>query len=51
MVAGPKKGVWERGKGRGMSIKIKCVACGMCIHRCPNKNIEMVQTGTDNLVT
>ena len=27
----------------------KCVACGMCIHRCPNRNIEMVQTGTENL--
>jgi formate dehydrogenase major subunit len=22
----------------------KCVACGMCIHRCPNKNIKMVRT-------
>ena len=21
-----------------------CLACGMCIHRCPNNNIEMVQT-------
>ena len=28
----------------------KCVACGMCIWRCPNSNIEMVQTGKDNLV-
>ena len=28
----------------------KCVACGMCIYRCPNKNIEMIQTGTENLV-
>ncbi len=28
----------------------KCVACGMCVHRCPNDNIEMVQTGTDNVV-
>ena len=27
-----------------------CVACGMCVWRCPNKNIEMIQTGTDNLV-
>lgn len=22
-----------------------CVACGMCFNRCPNKNIEMVNTG------
>lgn len=22
-----------------------CVACGMCMHRCPNGNIEMVSTG------
>lgn len=22
----------------------KCLACGMCIHRCPNSNIEMIQT-------
>jgi NAD-dependent dihydropyrimidine dehydrogenase PreA subunit len=22
----------------------KCVACGMCLWRCPNANIEMVQT-------
>jgi len=22
----------------------KCLACGMCIHRCPNNNIEMIQT-------
>jgi NADPH-dependent glutamate synthase beta subunit-like oxidoreductase/dihydroorotate dehydrogenase/ferredoxin len=28
----------------------KCVACGMCIWRCPNQNVEMVQTGTRNLV-
>ncbi len=23
----------------------KCVACGMCYNRCPNKNIEMLSTG------
>ena len=23
----------------------ECVACGMCFNRCPNKNIEMVNTG------
>lgn len=29
-----------------MSITPKeCVACGMCFNRCPNKNIEMVNTG------
>ena len=22
----------------------KCVACGMCLWRCPNRNIEMKQT-------
>jgi NAD-dependent dihydropyrimidine dehydrogenase PreA subunit len=22
----------------------KCVACGMCIWRCPNGNIKMIQT-------
>ena len=27
-----------------------CLACGMCIHRCPNDNVEMFQTGTENLV-
>ena len=23
----------------------RCVACGMCYHRCPNRNIRMVSTG------
>ncbi len=23
----------------------ECVACGMCFNRCPNKNIEMINTG------
>ena len=23
----------------------ECVACGMCFNRCPNHNIEMVNTG------
>ena len=23
----------------------ECVACGMCYNRCPNGNIEMVNTG------
>ena len=22
----------------------ECVACGVCVHRCPNRNIEMVRT-------
>lgn len=26
-------------------IPEECVACGMCFNRCPNKNIEMVNTG------
>jgi len=38
-------------QGRVMLDEDKCVACGMCIHRCPNRNIEMIQTGTENLVT
>ena len=25
--------------------KEECVACGMCFNRCPNGNIEMVNTG------
>ncbi|MCD6377479.1 MAG: FAD-dependent oxidoreductase [Planctomycetes bacterium] len=28
----------------------KCVACGMCVWRCPNNNIEMIQTGTENII-
>ncbi|MFH1615787.1 MAG: FAD-dependent oxidoreductase [Planctomycetota bacterium] len=36
-------------QGRVVLDKEKCVACGMCIHRCPNENIEMIQTGTKNL--
>ena len=28
----------------------KCVACGMCAHRCPNDNIDIVQTGTEKLL-
>ena len=31
-------------QGRVMLDQDKCLACGMCIHRCPNNNIEMVQT-------
>ncbi|MHC4394621.1 MAG: FAD-dependent oxidoreductase [Planctomycetota bacterium] len=36
--------------GRMIFDEEKCVACGMCIWRCPNSNIEMIQTGTENLV-
>ncbi len=36
-------------QGRVILDEDKCVGCGMCIHRCPNKNIEMVQTGTENI--
>ena len=35
--------------GRVVLDEDKCVACGMCIWRCPNQNIEMVQTGDENL--
>ncbi len=31
-------------QGRVLLDEDKCVGCGMCIHRCPNRNIEMVQT-------
>jgi len=42
---------WEIDEnGRAVLDEDKCVACGMCIWRCPNGNIEMVQTGTENLV-
>lgn len=37
--------------GRAVCDEDKCVACGMCIWRCPNQNIEMIQTGTENLLT
>ena len=36
--------------GRMVLDEDKCVACGMCIWRCPNYNIEMIQTGTENIV-
>jgi len=38
-------------EGKVFPDKDKCVACGMCIYRCPNQNIEMIQTGTENLIT
>lgn len=42
---------WEMDDdGRMRLDEDKCLACGMCLHRCPNENIEMVQTGTDNIV-
>lgn len=37
-------------QGRVVLDEDKCVACGMCVWRCPNKNVEMVQTGQENLV-
>ncbi len=36
--------------GKAVLDEDKCVACGMCLHLCPNKNIEMVQTGTKNML-
>ncbi|MCD4699148.1 MAG: FAD-dependent oxidoreductase, partial [Phycisphaerae bacterium] len=37
-------------RGRVMIDEDACVACGMCVWRCPNDNIEMVQTGEENLL-
>ncbi len=37
-------------QGRVELDQDKCSACGMCIWRCPSDNIEMIQTGTENLV-
>ena len=34
-------------QGRVLLDEDKCLACGMCLHRCPNSNIEMVQTSTE----
>ncbi len=31
-------------QGRTCLDEDKCLACGMCVQRCPNANIEMVQT-------
>jgi NADPH-dependent glutamate synthase beta subunit-like oxidoreductase/dihydroorotate dehydrogenase len=36
-------------RGRIGLDRDKCLACGMCVYRCPNKNIEIVQTGNENL--
>jgi NADPH-dependent glutamate synthase beta subunit-like oxidoreductase/dihydroorotate dehydrogenase len=35
---------WERKDDKVVLDEEKCVACGMCIWRCPNDNIEMVKT-------
>jgi len=31
-------------RGRVVLDDERCLACGMCVHRCPNHNLEMVQT-------
>ena len=36
--------------GRMVLDEQKCVGCGMCVHLCPSNNIEMIQTGTENVV-
>jgi len=36
-------------QGRIVLDEEKCLGCGMCAHRCPNQNIEIVQTGTENI--
>jgi len=36
-------------QGRIVLDEEKCVGCGMCVYRCPNQNLEMVQTGTENI--
>lgn len=41
---------WQRKTDHVELDEEKCLACGMCIWRCPNKNVEMIQTGTENLV-
>ncbi len=33
-------------RGRVVLDEERCLACGMCIHRCPNRNLEMVQTSS-----
>ncbi|MBN1672348.1 MAG: FAD-dependent oxidoreductase [Kiritimatiellae bacterium] len=33
-------------QGRVQLDEDKCLACGMCIFRCPNRNVEMIQTSS-----
>jgi len=38
---------WSVEGGRTVLEEEKCVGCGMCIWRCPNNNIEMIQTSDE----
>jgi NADPH-dependent glutamate synthase beta subunit-like oxidoreductase/dihydroorotate dehydrogenase len=46
-----KMGAWDINEdGIAVLDTDKCVGCGMCVYLCPNNNIEMEQTGNENLI-